>query len=324
MRLHTLSITQPLHWIAVVFVAVALLGYQTFLYFASHPSVTIRRGALTQDETWSGVVRVESPIQIPKTITLTIQPGTMITFVPTSGLEIHGKLVAVGTPDEQIQFTSDATAPQDGDWSGISLIGTSNSEIQYSIVEFGQSGIRLQESNARIGHSILRWNRGDGLFATSSSTPTIEYNRIYQNGGNGINIEGSDRAMARYNYIENSGEHGLRNSHSTTTVELNIFRRNQGSGIFLESESAVTARGNTLAENRKNQILCGGGQNHLTATTNAVVGVQPRVNCPKDAVVKNTYGKGITGIGFDYPNVKRFDFGKTPGVETHPPASTTR
>jgi parallel beta-helix repeat protein len=313
-------LTKPIRISIIALPVCAILAYELFMLFPFHPAPLTRHGTIAQDETWSGVVQIDGMVQVPQQVTLTIQPDTIVKFqqnpnnaaIPKSGLEVTGKLIAIGTPEEQIQFTSAADAPRDGDWSGISMIGKSGSEIRYGIVEFGQLGIRLQESDARISHSIIRWHRHDGLSATSSSTPTIEYNRIYQNGGNGAIIKDLDRAMVRYNFFESSGGHGLHVDHSTAAVELNIFLRNQGSGIFLENESTVTARGNTLTENRKNQILCGDGQNHLAATTNAVVGDLPRVNCPKDAVVKNSYGRGIAAIGFDYPNVKKFDLGHTP------------
>src|ERR1035438_3793479 len=51
--------------------------------------------------------------------TLTINPGVVVKFDSAKALQFDGELIAIGTPQNRITFTSNQTNPQAGDWSEI-------------------------------------------------------------------------------------------------------------------------------------------------------------------------------------------------------------
>jgi hypothetical protein len=78
---------------------------------------------------------------------LTIEPGVTLRFPPGGTLNVdpgngtnpaQGALIAVGTPDKKIVFTSDQAAPKAGDWLGIGFSGAVDprSTMQNTRVEF--------------------------------------------------------------------------------------------------------------------------------------------------------------------------------------------
>ena len=85
-------------------------------------------------------------------VTLTIQPGTILRFEGTRmifGQNGHGAantsgiLVATGTPQQPIVFTSGAATPAPGDWGGLYLLTAPGSQIQNAAIDYagGPSGI---------------------------------------------------------------------------------------------------------------------------------------------------------------------------------------
>lgn len=86
----------------------------------------------------------ESPLT-----TLTIEPGVRVEFHPGSALEVDhytgevaatGVLVAEGTADEPIVFTSSAETPSPGDWQGLSFGGIARTENSLKHVRLEYTG----------------------------------------------------------------------------------------------------------------------------------------------------------------------------------------
>ncbi len=277
-------------------------------------------GEISGSQEWSGEMLVKDSVFVPEGVTLTIEPGTVVKFLHNRDyrnpaktiLEVSGTLKAVGAPDRQIYFTSDAEEPQNGDWAMLRLVGRGGSEVKYAVVEFAQQGINMWNSDAVISHSIVRWNNWEGIYAESYSTPLIEYNRVYQNGYNGMAMEQFNDAIVRYNVFEKSGTHGLHIDASKAKVEHNILRGNGAAGLSLDNGSAIEALGNTIAENRIFGIMCGEGENKLTARENRIL-QEEKTNCGSGAFLENSEGTGIDEIEFGYPDAKEFDLGYTPG-----------
>ncbi|MBN2017184.1 MAG: hypothetical protein JW794_03480 [Candidatus Cloacimonetes bacterium] len=95
-------------------------------------SQTYHSGTISTDETWyaddnphicTGDITISS-ISLP---TLTLKPGVIVKFDPgktmiignASNPSYAGGLIAVGTEDSLITFTSNAAAPAPGDWDYI-------------------------------------------------------------------------------------------------------------------------------------------------------------------------------------------------------------
>lgn len=110
-------------------------------------NVIEKKGDLTHDETWSGEILITEPVVVPEGVTLTIDAGTVVKFKHSRGykvgsekrgLTILGSLIAVGTPENQIWFTSDAEDAINGDWNMMRFENAGNSTIKYAIIEFAQ------------------------------------------------------------------------------------------------------------------------------------------------------------------------------------------
>lgn len=70
--------------------------------------------------------------------TLTIEPGTTVLMEPGAYLNAAAELIAVGTPEAPIVFTSASLEPSPGDWECIRFgPNASGSRLEHVIVEYG-------------------------------------------------------------------------------------------------------------------------------------------------------------------------------------------
>ena len=83
---------------------------------------------------------VNADITVQQGVTLTIAPGTLVKFNTRLSLIVDGTLIARGTPNRYITFTSNAQYPQGGDWTAISFTPSSAS------AEFDSNGDYLRGS----------------------------------------------------------------------------------------------------------------------------------------------------------------------------------
>jgi hypothetical protein len=110
---------------------------------ADYPEPTVTKGNgeftraggthITADETWSGVIRLNGWVYVDGGATLTIQPGTIIRGTEKSVLSVErgAKIMAVGTPDKPIVFTSAQGAGFRGpsDWAGLVISGNAPNNL---------------------------------------------------------------------------------------------------------------------------------------------------------------------------------------------------
>lgn len=265
--------------------------------------VVTKAGTLERSEVWSDVINVTGDVIVPNGITLTIEPGTIIKFKHYRGYRelwkmtglyvIGGTLRAVGTPEKQIWFTSDAEDPINGDWRGITLENTKNSEFKYAIVEFGEMGIEQFDSEVVVSHSIIRWNNAEGLYAERSK-PIFSYNTLYGNGYHEIALEQYNDVQILYN-IFRDGHYGLHHEKTTSYIEGNYFKNYTYEAITAGMESNITVKGNRF-EN---------------------IGHDPPISVdPSCSAVTedNDYSDGHIPIPqFDYADIKNSELGYIPG-----------
>lgn len=166
-------------------------------------------GSISTDTVWNGeTVRVVGDVTVEAGVTLTIEPRVRVEFEDYYKLNIAGTLVAVGTPDGPIVFTTDD--PQDfavdsthaGCWNGIRFEGTSAANapsilayctLQYSKATRGGGGVStygggaisvVDFSKLTIENCILRTNVADyggAVFLYHNANPMIVGNLIVDN-----------------------------------------------------------------------------------------------------------------------------------------------
>ena len=298
--------------VLAILVITAILGASFFVYFYIIAPNTIdepvfKGGTLTQDETWSGAIFVKDSIVIPTGVTLTINPGTRIMFAPcqdyknqtTMGFAVvGGTVIAVGTAEQQIWFTSDTETPINGDWSGIELYNTNTSVFKYVIVEFSGLGISQFDSKVNISHSIVRWVNAEGIYMERSS-PVIEYNLLYQNGYHEIALEQHNYDVVIRNNIFAGGHIPLIIFDSSVVVEGNYFCNYSN-----PTTPAVQVAGTAEANVTDNKFE---GFNNDTA----VLKLMPSVVL---VTANNDFSNGSIPIpSLDFNDIKNYDLGYTPG-----------
>ena len=95
-------------------------------------------------------IHVIGRVTVPEGDTLFVEPGVEVRFDPETRLMVNGTLIAVGTDEDSIRFTSALDEPEPGSWRGLFVNGL----MDYCVVEFAQTGIWLREG--RVVHSTIR------------------------------------------------------------------------------------------------------------------------------------------------------------------------
>jgi hypothetical protein len=247
----------------------------SILFFISQESrsePTIVGGTITEDTTWQGHVLVHDNVFISQGVVLTVLPGAFVEFkhfrgyknISRVGLFTSGGTIrAIGTPEQQIWFTSDAEDPVNGDWSGITCGNSNKSIFEYVIVEFSIVGIEFSNSNISISHSIIRWIHTEGIYATQSYG-LINNNLIYENGYHEISLEDFNHDILVQFNIFNGGHFGVITEATNSTLIGNYFVNYTGTAITATALSNIT-----ILENKFENILL--GQIYLGPTVNATI-----------------------------------------------------
>ena len=110
---------------------------------------------LTEDTVWRGEVLIEGALTLAPQATLTIMPGTVVRFrfqgtqVPL--LVVQGRIVAVGTREAPILFTSNFAVPAAGDWQGIMLLGSEKkNQLEFCRIQGAQTGLEALFSSVTL------------------------------------------------------------------------------------------------------------------------------------------------------------------------------
>lgn len=275
-------------------------------------SNTTRGGVISSDEIWSNDILITEHVVVPEDVTLTIEPGAIIKFKHYRGykgpggrvgLSVEGgTLKAAGTPEKQIWFTSDASDPLNGDWGGISLSNTDDSELNYVIVEFGEIGIVQFDSSVLVRNSIVRWSNSEGLYAERSK-PTFINNTLYENGYHEIALEQYNEDVRILNNIFKNGKGlhwAIHHEKTSSRIEGNFF-----SGY---SEAVITAgmESKIIVKNNKFVNLSGGAAKNpieVSDDSAAEIGNNDFENDPIS----------IETPVFDYQDKKNYELGYVPG-----------
>lgn len=147
---------------------------------------------ITTNTTWDGdkVYKVTRSIDVTNRAVLTIKPGCIIKFVKDSELDIaysdYGMVIARGSKENPILFTSDSPKQLAGDWYGFYIYeGSEGSEFDHCIVEFAggysdsQAAINLRGGNIRFINSTVRDSKSFGIYVGGEAEFTgFAYNTI--------------------------------------------------------------------------------------------------------------------------------------------------
>ncbi|OGW15433.1 MAG: hypothetical protein A3G93_13350 [Nitrospinae bacterium RIFCSPLOWO2_12_FULL_45_22] len=314
-----------------------LIGLAISLFIASGISSaeTYVSYNITQDTTWT---EEGSPYIIIRTIsvypsaTLTIKPGVKIKFDGYYSLQIGGTLVAQGTSQKYITFTSNKANPSPGDWDRIYFLDSSEdarfddagnylsgSILEYCKIEYG-GGSRYgnigviyadQPASPAIIRNTISKNASDAVYLPGNSSSMITSNVITDNSGLGIYCPGSSLKIENNTIsnnatgiwgsaksISNNFIHGNRGGgigiDADSTITNNIILNNTYSGIYIYSSTSIIS-GNKVINNGDDGIL--GTESNALIVNNSIIGNRGYgINCYNDKVENNTVTKNKGGI----------------------------
>lgn len=193
---------------------------------------------IERDTVWSGEVRVDGIVHVRKSATLTLLPGTRVVFAakrfPASeehegfsgpGFHVEGRILAEGTEDAPIVFTSAAQPAAPGSWDKILYSFSTGNRFEHCTFEGGRYAFHAHFSEISIRKCLFRGNE-EGV-RLGVSRITIEDSVFTRNEVRGINFR-ECRNVIRRNLVFGNGD-----------------------GIFLHSKnSASVVRENAIYANR--------------------------------------------------------------------------
>lgn len=288
-----------------------------------------RDAVLTEDTAWRGEVFVEGALTVSPQTTLTLEPGTIVRFrrtVPGEGagplLLVQGRLVARGSAEAPVRFTSAFPDPLAGDWQGILLVGSEKKNLleqcriegaaagidaSFSTVALNKVSIASCGIGARFQDSLVTVSGGEasgcgvGVEFTDSESDvrdlTVRGNRI------GMTVRGGSLLLEGAHVADNS-ETGFTATVSRLGIAGALFQGN-GTGLVLaDCEGKVTS--GRIANNRHVGI-------HLVRSRVRVFGNEIASNGAIGLRVEDgrgiAWGNAFSGNGrFDVENAGGEDF----------------
>ena len=264
-------------------------------------------GLINQDTQWQGEVLIESSVVVAEGSDLTVQPGTIVRFKHYRGyrnpddrlrLEILGNLIANGTAEKPIYFTSDAAKPQNGDWSMIHVRNASNSQFQYCVIEFGQQGLNFWSGSPNISNCLLRWNNWEGLYFESYCQAKMDHCHVIENGYNGLAAEQFCQLDINQCLFERNGTNGVHIDASKAEVRSSRILNNQANGLSVDNNGSLRAIGVTIENNRDCGIGIGEGHNRVETANLKFVGNRQTICGPAQTIQSETAPPATIDLGF--------------------------
>jgi parallel beta-helix repeat protein len=189
------------------------------------------KGTLKKNTTWKASqnpIIISGHIEIPESVTLTIEPGSIIKFDGYYRFLVKGTLEASGAPNYPVEFVSNKEKPAAEDWEGIIFYGE-------------KSGGFL--SHCRVKHAFknMLWK----------SAPTIQ-NCIFSQNNYSLYCSFSKTAKILENQFIHSSI-GIYCDYSSPIIQKNRIMNNEY-GIYCVLSSAPIVGENEIVSNREKNI----------------------------------------------------------------------
>lgn len=256
------------------------IDYTPWLYGATLPVREITSNPEHNDIWYAdSVYYVTADITLPSNYTLTIQPGAVVKFSDNRSMTINGTLIADGTEEDKIFFTSQYddgvggdsnedgrdSQPSQGNWRRLLIEDDSqNSVLNYVDLRYGgySNGMLYLNSNSVSVTNVLATNSSNnGIYINAKP---LAFNNITANNNNndGIRLEreGSELNNIVASYNGSSGiSISLRYLSENITID-NATASNNNHGIHLHNGGSDRLYGlasltnSTINENEQNGL----------------------------------------------------------------------
>ncbi len=181
-------------------------------------------------------------------VKLIIEPGVELKFNSNKYFEIRGQLIAIGTADSRITFTSNSATPNKGDWSGIQIKNSLGAKASFEYCDFKYASSSTDAECCNQGGPIYykKCKFENNIFAVSGYT------------GYDINIDDSEF---------NNNTYGITQADKVVT---NCTFTNNNYGLFQTERIDVS---NSTFKNNGTALYGGRGLLQNSTITNNTVGV---------------------------------------------------
>ncbi len=167
---------------------------------------------------WEGTVVVRQTVVVPRGTALTIRPGTKLSFAKGTGLNVHGRINALGQEGKEILFTSlDQTNP--GGWDEIRIERATGSSFSHCRFEYATWAIHSHFTDLNVTRCSFKNGEGGIRFR---SGPMQIMESLFENNRVGIRAYRGN-ALMKHNTI--------------TGNETGIFVREKGSGLTISENN---------------------------------------------------------------------------------------
>ncbi len=252
-----------MHRISLLFISILLLFGFTNIASAQ----TAVSGIISTDTTWTAAASpytFGNAVTISSGVTLTLEPGVVVKASGNGALSVRGTLVANGTPENKIYFTSrnddtiggdldgnaNNTTPSPGDWSQIRVFEGGRVELSQTIIRYGGNRSTNNCGYRKNCFGTLHVWSGEAILDNVTFSDNKEYG-IYGNGTITVSNSEFQRSAAAISF---KGIAEIRNT---------LFQDNLGySGNYSKSYAAVnfgsgslTFEDNVFADNGRDFII---------------------------------------------------------------------
>lgn len=216
-----------------------------FFDFQAARAATFVSGEILTDTVWSKVNSpyvVEDYLWIGEEATLTIEPGAVVKF-NQSYMDVYGKIIASGTAEEKIFFTSflddsvggdtnadgSVTESNSGDWYGINFYSPSTgSKFEYADFKYSITNLYLDASNLEILNSSISFSSDAAIISNESD----------------LSVVGS---------AFDANYYGIETIKGNLILRDNIFTNNY-MPVYADYETVLENSGNSMSKNQYNGI----------------------------------------------------------------------
>ncbi|MBU1064791.1 right-handed parallel beta-helix repeat-containing protein [bacterium] len=184
--------------------------------FFDYGGLTEESGTISSNTSWTDrYIYVSGDVTVNSGITLEIDPGVFVFFNDDTRLTINGTLIAEGTAEDPIVFTSYNENPASSNWYGIRFEDSSvdaSCKVKYCDIKYAQYGIYCNRANPRIQNNSIS-HSNYGIYLYQSSPAHIETNTVINN------------------------SEGIHGTSSSPTITDNLLRDNSYAGIYFSGGS---------------------------------------------------------------------------------------
>lgn len=268
-------------FIASFFMACSGPGDQTVL----------EKTVLKQDTVWQGEILIKGDVEVAKGVTLTIMPGTVVRFAkvepfgvtklskdklnhfPGSEIIVKGQILAQGSPEKMIVFTSAEKNPSPGDWGAVNMLISVGNIFEYCEFSYAHTAVHAHSAHAVITNSNFHHN-GVAVGQKNVKTTDIKcvvpifYNTFNENGGAILFGAGATPSVS-HNEISNNSFFGIYvKKGGFATIRYNNITKN-AKGVILYASNGVLLRDNNIEGNLDyNVSMLDGQEQNLVARNN--------------------------------------------------------